>query len=38
MVYVDPKNLGFTPFYERWAKEKLEKYSEVMYESLKELF
>lgn len=38
MVYVDPKNLGFTPFYERWCKDKLEKYSEVMYESLKELF
>lgn len=22
MVYVDPKNLGYTPFFERWAKEK----------------
>lgn len=38
MVYVDPKNLGYAPFYERWAKMKLEKYSEVMYESLKELY
>ena len=39
MVYVDPKNLGYTPFFERWAKDKLERYqSEVMYESLKELY
>jgi dynein heavy chain len=39
MVYVDPKNLGYNPFFERWAKDKLDKYSsEVMYESLKELF
>ena len=39
MVYVDPKNLGYTPFFERWAKGKLEKYqSEVMYESFKELY
>mmetsp|Transcript_44358 Transcript_44358/g.32395 ORF Transcript_44358/g.32395 Transcript_44358/m.32395 type:complete len:257 (+) Transcript_44358:1518-2288(+) len=26
MVYVDSKNLGYTPFYERWALTKLEKY------------
>lgn len=38
MVYVDPKNLGYTPFFERWIKEKHEKYSEVMAESLKELY
>jgi dynein heavy chain len=39
MVYVDPKNLGYAPFYEKWCKEKLEKYSsEVLYESLKELY
>lgn len=38
MVYVDPKNLGYAPFFERWAKDKLEKYSEVMYESLRELY
>ncbi len=38
MVYVDPKNLGYTPFFERWNKEKHDKYSEVMAESLKELY
>jgi dynein heavy chain len=38
MVYVDPKNLGYFPFYERWCKKKLEDYSEIMYESLKELY
>jgi dynein heavy chain len=38
MVYVDPKNLGYYPFYERWCKIKLKKYSEIMYESLKELY
>ena len=39
MVYVDPKNLGYTPFFERWNKDKKEKYqSEVMQESLKELY
>lgn len=26
MVYVDPKNLGFNPYFERWAKDKNEKY------------
>ena len=25
MVYVDPKNLGYRPFYERWAKIKMEQ-------------
>jgi hypothetical protein len=38
MVYVDPKNLGYAPFYERWAKGKKEVYGEIMYESLTELF
>mmetsp|Transcript_39360 Transcript_39360/g.37802 ORF Transcript_39360/g.37802 Transcript_39360/m.37802 type:complete len:502 (+) Transcript_39360:2293-3798(+) len=38
MVYVDPKNLGYTPFFERWAIGKLEKYEQVMYDSLKELY
>lgn len=38
MVYVDPKNLGYAPFYERWAKNKKEEYGEIMYESLNELF
>jgi hypothetical protein len=39
MVYVDPKNLGYMPFYERWAKDKKDRYqSEVLYDSLKELY
>jgi len=38
MVYVDPKNLGYYPYYERWCKLKNEKYSEIMYESLRELY
>jgi dynein heavy chain, axonemal len=38
MVYVDPKNLGYYPYYERWCKFKNETYSEIMYESLKELY
>ena len=38
MVYVDPKNLGYYPFYERWCKTKAKKYSDIMYESLKELY
>ena len=38
MVYVDPKNLGYYPFYERWCKQKAKAYSDIMYESLKELY
>lgn len=38
MVYVDPKNLGYKPYYDRWVRDKEEKYSEVMGESLNELF
>jgi len=38
MVYVDPKNLGYRPFFERWVRDKEEKYSEVMAESLNELY
>ena len=38
MVYVDPKNLGYYPFYDRWSREKNDLYSEVMMESLKELY
>ena len=38
MVYVDPKNLGYRPFYERWLQEKFIKYNETMRDSLKELF
>lgn len=39
MVYVDPKNLGYKPFYERWARMKQETHnSDTIYQSLKELF
>jgi len=38
MVYVDPKNLGYYPFYERWCKLNQKKFSDIMYESLKELY
>lgn len=30
MVFVDPKNLGYAPFFERWAKVKTKTHSEVM--------
>lgn len=38
MVYVDPKNLGYEPFFDKWTREKQEQYSEIMSESLKELY
>jgi len=38
MVYVDPKNLGFRPFYSHWLKGKFNTYGETMADSLKELF
>ena len=38
MIYVDPKNLGYYPFYERWCKLKAKAHSDIMYESLKELY
>lgn len=38
MVYVDPKNLGYTPFYETWLRKKFDDYGETMRDSLKELF
>ena len=37
MVYVDPKNLGYWPFFDRWARSKI-KISDVMYDSIKELY
>jgi dynein heavy chain len=37
MVYVDPKNLGYEPYYERWLLDKM-AYGEAMRDSLKELF
>ena len=38
MVYVDPKNLGYEPYYEKWLQEKFLQYNETMRDSLKELF
>ncbi len=38
MVYVDPKNLGYAPFFERWAKIKTKTHSEVMTDSLMDLY
>ena len=38
MVYVDPKNLGYAPYYQRWLRDKFIKYGETMRDSLKELF
>lgn len=38
MVYVDPKNLGYAPYYERWVVLKQMKYGEVMAESFRELY
>lgn len=38
MVYVDPKNLGYRPFYTTWLKDKFNAYGETMHDSLKELF
>ena len=38
MAYVDPKNLGYAPYYERWIKAKKAKYGDIMAESLTELY
>jgi len=38
MVFVDSKDLGYYPFYERWVGEKKIKYGEIMAESLTELY
>lgn len=38
MVYVDPKNLGYAPYYDKWVRQKLVDYNENMYDNLKELF
>ena len=38
MVYVDPKNLGYRPFYSNWLRGKFAAYGETMHDSLKELF
>lgn len=38
MVYVDEKNLGYAPYYEKWIKIKEKKHDGVMAESLRELY
>jgi dynein heavy chain len=38
MVYVDPKNLGYRPFYTHWLRGKFNAYNETVHDSLKELF
>ena len=38
MVYVDPKNLGYKPYFERWLRDKEESYSQVMAAGLLEHF
>ena len=38
MVYVDPKNLGYAPFYEKWIGEMVAKHSEVLGDGLKEFY
>lgn len=38
MVFVDAKNLGYAPFYERWVKQKTLKYGEQIGENLRELY
>ena len=40
MVYVDPKNLGFAPYFEKWMTQfnaKKDKY-EILIETFNELF
>jgi dynein heavy chain len=38
MVYVDSKNLGYAPFYERWNKAKTVKYGEQIGENFRDLY
>jgi dynein heavy chain len=38
MVYVDAKNLGYAPFFERWVNQKRQKYKENVTDLLKELY
>jgi dynein heavy chain len=38
MVFVDAKNLGYLPFWERWVNQKQAKYNETMGESFRELY
>lgn len=38
MVFVDAKNLGYAPYFEKWVANKKEKYGEIMAESFSELY
>jgi dynein heavy chain len=38
MVYIDDKNLGYEPFYERWLKIKSKEYGETIGENFKDLY
>jgi len=38
MVYVDAKDLGYAPFFERWVKEKKKSHSDSMSEAFTELY
>lgn len=38
MVYVDPRNLGYKPYYDYWLKRKNDAYGEQMFEAFKELY
>jgi dynein heavy chain len=38
MVYVDSKNLGYAPYYEKWVKLKSIKYGDTIGENLKDLY
>jgi dynein heavy chain len=38
MVYVDSKNLGYKPYYDRWVKLKTMKYGDTIGENLKDLY
>ena len=38
MVYVDPKNLGYAPFYAKWLKEKNKMYGETIHDIFKDFF
>jgi len=38
MVFVDSKNLGYAPYYEKWVSIKKAKYGEILAESFKDLY
>ena len=38
MVFVDPKNLGYRPFFNRWVQERCKDEDDTQAENLRELF